>query len=146
MGAGTFLALGVFSAFIAVRADARDDRLRFPILDAMSTAEAKAKLNGSVRFFFGKQPYPAPTKLLGEYTANKKTNFLNKSDKDGCEWVFLSAAVSLQERAKQLGGNAVVNIRSAYKNAEFSSESEYECGAGTFAGGVALRGQVALLP
>src|SRR5216110_151292 len=87
VSAGSFLALGVFSAFIAVRADARDDRLRFPILDAMSTAEAKAKLPGTVRFYFGKQPHPAPIRQLGEYTANKKTNFLNKSDKDGCEWV-----------------------------------------------------------
>jgi len=146
IGAGAILALGVISLFASVPADARDDRLRFPILDAMSTPDAKAKLNGGVRFYFGPQKHAAPTRTMGEYTANKKTNFANKSDKDGCEWAFLSAAISLQDRARQLGGNAVVNIRSVYKNVDFSSETQYECGAGTFVGGVALRGEVVLLP
>ena len=146
VSAGAALALGLISLFVAVPADARDDRLRLPILDAMSTPDAKAKLNGGVRFYFGPQAHPAPTRSMGDFTANKKTNFTNKSDKEGCEWAFLSAAISLQERARQLGGNAVINIRSAYKNVEFSSETQYECGAGTFIGGVALRGEVALLP
>jgi hypothetical protein len=144
-GVGAMLAVGLITLFIAVPADARDDRLRLPILDAMSTPDAKAKLNAGVRFYFGKQQHPAPTRTMGEYTSNKKTNFFNKSDKEGCEWAFLSAAISLQERARQLGGNAV-NIRSAYKNVEFSSETQYECGAGTLVGGVALRGDVAQLP
>ena len=146
VSAGAILALGLISLFVAVPADARDDRLRLPILDAMSTPDAKAKLSGGVRFYFGPQKYPEPTRRMGEYTANKKTNFANKSDKDGCEWAFLSAAISLQDRARQLGGNAVVNIRSAYKNVEFSSDTQYECGAGTFMGGVVFRGEVALLP
>ena len=146
VSAGAILALGLISVFVAVRADARDDRLRLPILDAMSTPDAKAKLNGGVRFYFGPQKHAVPTRSMGEYTSNKKTNFANKSDKDACEWAFLSAAISLQDRARQLGGNAVINIRSAYKNIEFSSDTQYECGAGTFMGGVALRGEVALLP
>ena len=127
-------------------AHGRDDRLRFPLADALNNANAKAKLDPKIRMYFGPQKYPAPTKQLGNYTANKKTNFFNKSDKDGCEWVFLSAAISLQERARQLGGNAIVNIKSAYKNVEFSSATEYECGAGNIAGGVALRGDVVQLP
>lgn len=146
VGVGAILTLGLMSLLVAVPADARDDKLHLPILDAMSTPDAKAKLNGGVRFYFGKQAHPAPTRTMGEYTANKKTNFFNKSDKDGCEWAFLSAAISLQERARQLGGNAVINIRSAYKNVEFSSETQYECGAGTLVGGVVLRGDVAQLP
>jgi hypothetical protein len=148
VGAGTMLALGLITLFlcVAVPADARDDRLQMPILDAMSTPDAKAKLTGGIRFFFGPQKHATPTRSMGEFTANKKTNFANKSDKDACEWAFLAAALSLQERARQLGGNAVVNIRSAYKNVEFSSETQYECGAGTFVGGVALRGEVVLLP
>ena len=99
VSAGAALALGLISLFVAVPADARDDRLRLPILDAMSTPDAKAKLNGGVRFYFGPQAHPAPTRSMGDFTANKKTNFTNKSDKEGCEWAFLSAAISLQERA-----------------------------------------------
>ena len=41
---------------------------------------------------------------------------------------------------------AVVNIRSNYKNIEFSSETEYECGAGNVSGGTAFVGDVVKLP
>jgi hypothetical protein len=143
---GAILAFGAVLTFTALPADARDDRLKMPIADAMNTPDAKAKLSPQIRFFFGTQKHAAPTRSFGEYTANRKTSFLGKGDKDGCAWVFLSSAIALQERARQLGGNAVINIRSAYKNVEFSSETEYECGAGTFAGGVALRGEVVLIP
>jgi hypothetical protein len=45
-----------------------------------------------------------------------------------------------------LGGNAIVNIRSNYKNVEFSSETEYECGAGNVTGGTVFVGDVVKLP
>ena len=49
------------------------------------------------------------------------------------------------ENARLMGANAVVNIVSVYQNLEFSSETQYECGAGNVAGGVALRGEVVTL-
>lgn len=119
----------------------RDDRLKMPIAAAEATADAKAKLDGSIKFYWGKS-HPPAGKSYGTFTTNKKTNFFNKSDKAGCEWAWLSAMIKLQERAKQLGGNAVINIHSVYKNQDFVSETEYECGAGTIMGGVALRGDV----
>ena len=118
---------------------ARDTRLKLPIKDAMETAAAKEQLGTNVKFTFGGK---APEKNLGTFTSNKKTNFANKSDKEGCEWAFLSAMLSLKERALAEGGNAVVNIQSYYKKNEFSSATEYECGAGAFVGGVTLRGTV----
>ena len=36
--------------------------------------------------------------------------------------------------------DAVVNIESNYKNRQFSSETEFECGAGAIMAGVALKG------
>jgi hypothetical protein len=60
--------------------------------------------------------------------------------------VFLSAVLSLQERVRQLGGNAVVKIKSVYRGGDLSSETEYECGAGAIMGGVALQGEVVKLP
>ena len=130
---------------MAGAADARDDRLKFPIADAKATDAAKEKLDGSIKFYWGKQSHPAIAKKLGEFTSNKKTNFFNKSDKEGCEWVWLSAMISLQERAHKEGGNAVIGIKSVYKKDELVSDKEYECGAGTFMGGVALRGEVVKL-
>jgi uncharacterized protein YbjQ (UPF0145 family) len=131
---------------VASSADARDDRLKFAVADAMKTSDAKAKLDGSVKFYWGKQKVPAGAKMMGTFTSNKKTNFFNKSDQEACNWAWLSAMVSLQDRAKREGGNAVVNIHSVYRNQDFVSEKEFECGAGSVTGGVALRGTVAKLP
>ena len=41
------------------------------------------------------------------------------------------------------GANAVVDITSYYKKNEFRSASNYECYAGTFVAGVALKGTYA---
>ena len=45
-------------------------------------------------------------------------------------------------RAQQLGANAVVNIKSNYRNNLTSSTETFQCGAGTFVAGVALQGEV----
>jgi uncharacterized protein YbjQ (UPF0145 family) len=47
----------------------------------------------------------------------------------------------LQQRAKELGADAVVNIVSNYKNEEMSSETEFECHDGAMMSGVALKGE-----
>lgn len=138
VAAGVVLVMGV--------AYARDTRLKLPIKDAMETGEFKAQADANIKLFFGAQQFPKPVQSFGTFTSNKKTNFFNKSDKEGCEWVFLSAVLALQERARQLGGNAVVNIKSVYKGGDLSSETEYECGAGAVMGGVALLGEVVKLP
>lgn len=131
---------------IMSQAQARDERLKMPIVDAMNSPAAKQKLDSDIKLFFGDAKHPKPKQTLGVFTSNKKTNFFNKTDKEGCEWVFLGAAIALQDRAKREGGNAVVGIHSVYKNAENRSLTEYDCGAGSVMGGVALRGTVVTLP
>ncbi len=127
-------------------ADARDTHQKFPLEQALAKAQASGKLTQGIKLFFGTQKYPKPTAQLGEARTNKKTNFFNKTDVEGCEWAFLSAMISLTEYAQRVGGNAVVNIRSNYKNIPFSSETEYECGAGNVTGGTAFVGDVVKLP
>jgi hypothetical protein len=139
------LTASAFALLFVSVAFARDTSLKLPIKEAMESAAFKERLGTEVKFFFGNQRHPAAKASLGTYTANKKTNFANKSDKEGCEWVFLSAMLSLKERALAQGGNAVINIQSYYKKNEFSSPTEYECHAGAFVGGVALRGTVVKL-
>jgi len=134
---------GVVIAVSAVQA--RDTRLRLPIADALGTADAKARLDSGVKLFFGDQEHPKPARSFGTVTTNKKTNFFNKSDKEGCEWTFLSAMLSLQERARRDGGDAVINIKSIYRGGNLSSATEYECGAGALMGGVSFQGEVVKL-
>lgn len=142
----TTAAMAALLLSLALPAAARDDRLTFPVSDAMETADAKAKLDGSVRFYFSGKAAPSASQTFGTFTSNKKTNAFNKSDKEACEWAFLSAMIALQDRAKREGGNAVVDIHSVYKSDEFKSPTEYECGAGKLMAGVALRGTVVKLP
>lgn len=59
-----------------------------------------------------------------------------------CNWAFLSALISLQDRAKSVEANAVVNIASYYKKVEVRHETMYECHKGGLMAGVALKGDV----
>jgi hypothetical protein len=126
-------------------AEARDTRLLLSIKDVLETPKAKEVLGTGVKFYFGEQKYGTPQSTMGTYTTNKKTNAFNKSDKEACEWVFLSALVQLRDRAQSEGGNAVVKITSYYKKSVFSSETQFECHAGNVVAGVALRGEVVKL-
>ena len=136
----------MFGAVLVIGlAQARDTHLKLPLKDAMETADYKAKADPNIKLFFGAQEHPKPAQSFGTVKTNKKTNFFNKSDKEGCEWVFLSAILALQEAARQRGGDAVINIKSNYKNVEFTSETEYECGAGAVTGGVAFIGEIVKL-
>jgi len=122
----------------------RDERLRFSINGAMSPVAAQNRLQG-IEFYFGDQKHPEVIEDLGEFDTNKKTNAFAKSDKKACEWVFLSALMQLQERARNLNAKAVINIKSNYKYREFASETEFECGAGHIMAGVALKGRIVKL-
>ena len=111
----------------------------------MNSADFKAKLDKNVRFAFGETSLGSVARNHGEFRTNKKTNAFGKSDEKACNWAFLSAIVSLRDRALAEGGNAVINIRSNYKNNTTSSETEYQCGAGNVVAGVALIGDVVTL-
>lgn len=124
---------------------ARNTISQFSIEDALSRGESESKINSSIRLFFGDQEHPAVESKLGTYTSNKKTNAFGKSDKEACEWAFLSAIMSLQDRAIAEGGNAVVNIHSFYYKNELSSTTEFECGAGNVVAGVTMVGDVVKL-
>lgn len=120
---------------------ARDDKLFFSINSAMNSDLAKMKLDQRVTFSFGEQA-PAFTANKGTFVSNKKTNAFNKSDQAACERAFLSAMLSLRDRALKEGGNAVVNIHSFYKQEAYHSNTDYECHAGAVMAGVALKGTV----
>jgi uncharacterized protein YbjQ (UPF0145 family) len=147
MKIGTSIAAAVsLLAIAASPALARDDRLMFPVSEGMEKGKTtKEKIDPDIHVYFGKQKSPAVDRRLGEFTANRKTNATNKTDKEACEISFVSAVVSLQQRARKEGGNAVMNIASVYRNENRESNTEYLCGAGTFVAGVALRGTVVKL-
>ena len=111
----------------------------------LAEGEEKGVLVDGVALYFGEAATPAVEEEHGQFTANRKTNAFNKSDEEACNWVFLTAIKALQERARQQGGNAVINIYSYYYKNTFVSETEFECGAGTMVAGVTMIGDVVTL-
>lgn len=120
---------------------ARDDIGDYSVANVLSTEQAVAKLAG-VKYYFGAQKHGKVSKRYGVFSTNKKSNAFGKSDQEACERVFLSAMIQLKERALQLGGNAVINIKSNYKGNLTSSDETFKCGAGAIIAGVALQGEV----
>ena len=133
----------------ALPAQARNTEHKFSIESGLNFVKTDERTSGQfkpeVKLYFSGQATPKAAETKGTFTSNKKTNFFNKSDEEGCQWVFASAIIALQERAIQEGGNAVVDIHSYYKRDEFKSATEYHCVAGAVTGGVALRGTVVKL-
>ncbi|MES1991346.1 MAG: excinuclease ATPase subunit [Pseudomonadota bacterium] len=136
--------LGAAFAVGAVQmAEARDSALVLPVDPVLGMSGKDGdRLDGTIKFYFGATVHPKVTKTFGNFATNKKTNSFGKSDNDACNWAMLSALLALQERAKNEGGNAVVNIVSNYKKQVKSYDKEFECHAGAFVTGVALKGDV----
>lgn len=132
------------ACLFSVKSFARDDIQTLPIQALLETSKAKQALL-DIPLYFADQSHNTIKTKYGEVITNKKTNAFNKTDREACEWVMLSALKALQERAVREGMNAVVNIQSYYKKREFVSQTEYQCGAGTFIAGVALKGTLVKL-
>jgi len=134
------VALGVT---VCAPALARDTELHLPFADVLNMPEAKEKLDGSVQFYLAGQKTPKVLQRMNSDVSNRKTNGVGKADEEGCRWAALSALLAFQEKAKSLGANAVVDIVSYYKKDEAKSATDYECHAGAFVIGVALKGTYA---
>ena len=112
------------------------------INEVMASNNAKKALGEDMLFFFGDEPHGKVIRTLGQIKTSKKTRALGKSDQVACHWVFLSAMKELKAHALKRGGNAVINIRSNYKNRQTSSSETFKCAAGTLMAGVALIGTI----
>jgi len=124
---------------------ARDDIGDYSVSNVLQTEQAKNKLGGNIKFYFGNQKHGKVKKRFGVYSTNKKTNAFGKSDQQACEHAFLSAMIQLKQKAENLGGNAVINIKSNYRGNLTSSNTTFKCGAGQVIAGVALQGEVVQL-
>ncbi len=142
---GLFILLLLILLLVPSAVYARNDIGSYSIKEALELERSKEKLGNDIKFFFGDQAHGKILKNYGEFRTNKKTNAFNKSDLNACQWAFLTAMISLRDRALREGGNAVINIKSNYKNNLTSSEDTFQCGAGAFVAGVALIGTVVTL-
>jgi len=143
---GMIVAIVAMGGISLATAKGRDDHIKLPIQGALEKGQSyKDTVGSDIKLFWGTQKMPVVDRKMGEFTSNKKTNAANKSDQEACDLAFISAVIALQQRARKEGGNAVVNIRSVYKQEDSDSPTEFICGAGKIMAGVALRGTVVKL-
>jgi len=110
---------------------------KLSIQSALSDKSVNGNIDPNIKLSFGDNGGSGK-----EWTANKKTNGVNKSISEACNRAFVSAVISLQDRARKEGKNSVVDIYSFYKKNKFSSSSEFECEDGKIMSGVTLKGKV----
>jgi uncharacterized protein YbjQ (UPF0145 family) len=143
------LALAVLAIpvlLMATPAAAAEDAVTTHQLSAvMERPDFASQLNG-VRFYFGDQNHPAAARVIErDATTSLRTRKFGRSSEEACQWVMLSALLQLRQHALNVGGNAVVNVRSNWSNVEWSSSTQYRCAAGFLMAGVALKGDVVRL-
>ena len=122
-------------------AGARSAMQDFSVKGAVESETGKAKLH-DVAFYMSGQKHAKVARDLGVFTSNKRTNAFGKSDEAACQIAFLSAIISLQNRATQLGGDAVVDIKSITKHDDLDSATNFRCAAGNVIANVVLTGRV----
>jgi hypothetical protein len=126
----------------AFPAHARNTSVNVSLESVLDMPEAKARLDGSVKFYLAGAKTPK-VKKLGEDVANAKTNAFNKTPEEACRWNVLSALIKFQEHAKREGADAVVELVSYNDHIPVSSPTDIECRDGAVLSGVALKGSYA---
>jgi uncharacterized protein YbjQ (UPF0145 family) len=136
--------LALASCLLASAAPARSDLLDIPVKTATAYDESSALLD--VPYYMAGRSHSAIAKDLGVYRSNKRTNAVAQSDEHACSIAFLSALISLQQRARRRGGDAVVDIKSITQHRDLESSTEFRCAAGNVVANVALTGRVVKFP
>lgn len=137
-------AISLSALLLASPAGARSTFHDLSVQEARESEKGKEKLL-QVPFYMAGQKHEAVARDYGVFTANRRTNAFGKTDEDACRIAFLSAVIALQSRAQQMGGNAVVDIKSITKHNDLTSASKYRCAAGGVVANVVLTGRVVKL-
>lgn len=138
-------AAAIAAMLLTTLTHAKDERSMLSLADAMNTDEMKKARDPGVRIFFGKQAHPKVEKSFGETGMKRSTTVNVQEPVLACQHAFARAMQDFQERARAAGANAAINVRSNFKNVEIASETEFMCGVGTWAAGVAFKGELVKL-
>ena len=136
-------ALATLMLAAAAPAFARDDAHMLPLKDVIELGKAEGKLDGSVAFYLEGQKTPKVLQKMSSDVSNKKTNSAGKGVDRACQWAALSALIAFEQKAKQIGANAVIGMVSYYKKNTKTSPTDYECHDGAYVTGVTLKGSYA---
>lgn len=137
--------LAAVALFAAAPVHADDKILHIPLKDVIDMPEAKGKLDGTVKFYLAGETTPKVLSKSNDDVSNKRTNAVGKDEMFACKWAALSALIALQDKAKTLDANGVINIVSYFKKETYSDPVNFECRKGALMAAVTLKGNYAKL-
>ena len=126
-------------------AQARDEQRLFDIALVMTSADGRDRFDDTVQFHWAGQDELTVAQAFSIHTSERKTFAPTRTPQEACDQSFIEALAALRDAAKKAGANAVVNIKSLYKNREFRSATQYECRLSYFAASVTLEGKLVKL-
>lgn len=137
------LAICIVAASIATATLAANVQIMVNFQTIVDSSDGQARLDKSIKLFFGRGSAPASAKSLGAVTLNKIAKEKERHDFDAnCNAAVLEALIELQQKAKALGGDGVGNIVSAWQGVEPHDPTQAECHAGGTGGHLTLKAQV----
>jgi hypothetical protein len=98
-----------------------------------------------VALYFGAQPHPRVTVALGERKLSLRIARASEDPQESCNRALADAMQRLRAYARELHGNAVINIKTRFHTTETASDTDYTCGVSPSAAAIAVRGDVVML-
>jgi hypothetical protein len=130
---------------LAPPAQARDEQRLFDIAGALATSMGRDRFDDTVQFFWAGQETPETQTAFSIHTSERKTFLPTRTEQEACDQSFIEALAALRDAARKAGADAVVVIKSLYKNREFRSATQYECRVSYFSASVTLEGRLVKL-
>ncbi len=134
-----YIGIAILVMLLGTTLQARDTKLMLSVSKGLKKGRQVGALDRNIRVQFGSRGVRGGQR---RYTANRQTNAFNKTDVGACEWAFISAVKSLQDRARKMGKRRVTGIVNYHNRIRRSNSSRYECHVGRIIAKVALQGNI----
>jgi uncharacterized protein YbjQ (UPF0145 family) len=130
----------ILTSAIVTPVEARRTPVTVTLQSVLDMAEAKAKLDGSVKFYLAGAITPSPRRTFTLEVSDNTTSTFQRTPEEACRRNVLSALIRLEGLAKRVGANAVIDIASFNAPATFRSATDIQCLNGAFMGSLVLKG------
>ena len=143
VGVATAVGLALVVSLWPMEALADNDAISVEVARALEYS-GRRKPSAFAWFMLGSR-HNAEKKALGRMVTRKSTSAFGRSDQHACGIAFQSAIIQLQERARRLGGNTVVDIVSIADGETTESKDSFRCSVGKLVATVHLEARAVVL-
>lgn len=125
--------------FVSPTALAREDLSTFTVKYARENVDQSRVLT-NISWHMAGEKHRRVAQSYEVASTTKSTNAAFKSDEVACARAFMSAIIQLQTRARNLGGDGVIDIKSHVDSRTFDEGDIFGCKAGNIVAHVSLTG------